>query len=278
MNALEFKNEMHQFIDNAYTEFEDFQSQIMEMYSIFHDICMKNGIHCYYAFGSLLGVVRDKCMIPWDADVDVVIPVNQALKLIEVLQEQLPKDYYIVSNFIDKNYYLCESRICRKGFNPDVLHIDIFYLIGAPSDPSKLMKFDDKVRKMYYHRAIRYQSIEKGSTSRTKLVYYAKKIIKIFMHIEPNFLFNKRCNKMLFQYDFAKSDYCIVWATGGEIFPVNIFEPAQEYKLGQYKCLLPHNPEAFLRIRYSDFENYLPISDRFEEFYAGYKRLSFLRK
>ena len=247
MQPEEFRVEIQRYIDDAYTEFQEFQNQ--------------------------LGIIRDKGTIPWDADIDVLIPVSKAEQLIEVLQKELPEDYYVISNFIDKNYFLCESRVCKKGYDPEVLHIDIFYLIGAPSDPKTRNQFDKRVKKAYSYRAIRNQQINKGINKKSKLLYYVKKIRKALMHVEPNILFNKRYNDLLFKYEFSTSEYCIVWAVGAEIFPVTIFEPPVIYKKDDFECYLPNDSEKFLKIRYSDYNRYLPVSARFEEFYSGYKRL-----
>ena len=273
MQREEFRNEIHQYIDQAYSEFQKVQDQITEMYTIVHEICKKNSIHSYFGFGSLLGIIRDNGMIPWDADIDILIKISDAERFINILQKELPEDYYVISNFIDHNYYLYESRVCKKNHNPEVFHIDIFYLIGAPSDPDKLRRFDARVKRIFYYRAIRNQPIYMGNTKRSKMVYYIKKGLKFFMHIEPNKLFNKRCNDMLFKYDIGESEYCIVWAVGAEIFPLSIFEPPTVYKKGAFECFLPNNSDEFLKIRYSNYGEYLPVSNRFDEFYAGYKRL-----
>lgn len=273
MHAEEFREEIHEYIDNAYTQFQEFQKQHAQMYKVFHEICKRNSIHCYYGFGSLLGIIRDNGTIPWDADIDVLIPVSEAKKLIAVLQKELPDDYYIISNFIDKNYYLCESRICKKGYDSEVMHIDIFYLIGAPSDPKTRNQFDKRVKHAFCYRAIRNGQITDGIKSKSKFLYFLKKVRKALMHIEPDFLFNKRCNDLLFKYEYSSSEYCIVWAVGGEIFPVSIFEPRIIYELDGFECYLPNNSDEFLKIRYADYEHYLPISARFDEFYSGFKRL-----
>ena len=115
-----------------------------------------------------------------DADIDVLIPISEAKHLIEILKKELPDNYYLVSNFIDENYYLCESRICKKGYNSEVLHLDIFYLIGAPSDPQKRQKFDQRVKRLFYYRAIRNEpiSIREGDETADKIIYYIKKVLK----------------------------------------------------------------------------------------------------
>lgn len=272
MNDTEFRREIINYIGASLDEFCEYKVGLLEMFRVFHAICRDNDFHYYYGFGSLLGIVRDDGMIPWDADIDVLVPINRAEMLIRILKDNLPKDYYIVSNFLDPNYYLCETRICRRGYNSDVFHIDIFYIIGAPEDEKKRRKFDKKVKRYYYNRTIRYKQIERGETSRDRLVYYAKKAIRFFMRLKPDFIFNRECDNLLFKYNYEKATYCIVWAVGGEIFPISIFEPVKKYQKDDFECLLPQSPDAFLRIRYGEYWQYLPVQDRFEEFYHSFKR------
>lgn len=277
MKSEEFKTEILDYVGKCYDEFCSYQNLLQSMFRIFHEVCIKNDIHYYYGFGSLLGVVRDNGMIPWDADIDVLIPINQVERMIECFNRDLPSDYYLISNFSEKNYYLCEMRMCKKGYNPEYLHIDVFYLIGAPRNEKQLEKFDKRVRNMYYFRALRYQPLEKGKESREKLVYYAKKAIRFLLKIVPDAVFNKVCNTMLFQYDYSDAEKCIVWATGGEIFPISIFEPAKTYFGESYECLIPNDSDAFLSIRYGKYMEYLPTNKRFEEFYYWYKQLRKVR-
>ena len=274
MNDMEFKKEILSYIENSYDYFASQRKILYGMFKVFHEICLKNGIHYYYGFGSLLGIVRDGGMIPWDADIDVLIPITEIPRLMDVLTRELPDDYYVISDLTDDKYYLCEMRICSKKYDSKIIHIDIFYLIGAPLEKDKILKFQKKVKNMYRLRALRYEEIKSGKNTRDNIIFYIKKIIKLFLKIEPNFLFNKRCNNILWKYDYNKSKYCIVWGEGGECFPINIFEPVQIISNSNGEFLLPQHPEEFLKIRYGNYMSYLPVSERFEEFYRGFKNYS----
>lgn len=272
MKNNEFRQELHHYLDESYDQFVEYQNTVKELFSVFHTACIENNICYYSAFGTLLGIERDKGMIPWDADIDVVVPITEAKNIVKILTEKLPQEYYLISNFIDRNYYLCETRLCKKGLNPDVFHVDIFYLIGAPDNVDEQKKFCRTIRRTYYLRALRYQPITKGQTKRDYLVYYSKKIIKLFLHIVPNFIFNKRCNNLLSKYNFECANYYTTWGDAAVIYPASCFESADLQNVDGQDCFIPNDPGTILEAIYHDYNSYLPISKRYEEFYMWLMR------
>lgn len=58
-------------------EFKQIQIQILSEIKIF---CEKNGLNYYLAYGTLLGAVRHQGFIPWDDDIDIVMPRIDYLK------------------------------------------------------------------------------------------------------------------------------------------------------------------------------------------------------
>lgn len=53
----------------------------IDMLVKFDEVCRKHELRYSLAFGSLLGVVRHKGFIPWDDDIDVVMPREDYEKL-----------------------------------------------------------------------------------------------------------------------------------------------------------------------------------------------------
>ena len=49
-------------------------------------ICREHNLLYYMAYGTLLGAVRHKGFIPWDDDIDIVMPRPDYEKLIKIMR------------------------------------------------------------------------------------------------------------------------------------------------------------------------------------------------
>ena len=87
----------------------------MEVFQVVSDICNRNGIRYFADFGTLLGAVRHKGMIPWDDDIDVMLPRKDFDKMIEVIKRDYSDKYSIANVETMKNYPLMTTRIMMKG-------------------------------------------------------------------------------------------------------------------------------------------------------------------
>ena len=67
------------------SELRKAQLRMIEMLSFLNDICKKNNITYFVAFGTLLGAVRHGGFIPWDDDLDIYINDNDLKKLRKII-------------------------------------------------------------------------------------------------------------------------------------------------------------------------------------------------
>lgn len=69
-----------------------------EMKSMLDDIvkvCNENNIRYYLDGGSLLGAVRHKGFIPWDNDIDIMMPYKSYCKFLQIAQKELGNQYFV---------------------------------------------------------------------------------------------------------------------------------------------------------------------------------------
>ncbi|MBR5419217.1 LicD family protein [Candidatus Saccharibacteria bacterium] len=120
------------------------------------DICKKHDLKYSLAGGSLIGAVRHKGFIPWDDDIDVVMPRNDYNRFIEIAEKELKEPYFVQNYRTEPKYYRGQTQIrnsnttammyidCFYNFNCGIF-IDIFPLDNIPDDPAKKKRFMKKI-------------------------------------------------------------------------------------------------------------------------------------
>jgi hypothetical protein len=96
------------------------------LYNTLNDLILffnKNNIEYFISFGTLLGAIRHKGMIPWDTDIDIVISEKDQKQVFDKLNKYFSKKYDIV---IDKYQGMIGDIIRVNYSNLNKLHVDIF--------------------------------------------------------------------------------------------------------------------------------------------------------
>lgn len=82
---------------------DDGKEVLMNLLIKFDEVCRRHHLRYYLAFGTCIGAVRHKGFIPWDHDIDVAMPVEDAIKLTKYQKEFGPR-YFVQSRRTDPNY------------------------------------------------------------------------------------------------------------------------------------------------------------------------------
>lgn len=87
----------------------------LEILKMFRKLCEKHKLQFYLTAGTLLGAVRHKGFIPWDDDIDVVMPREDYDRLRLLYQSELHEDYYWQDSFTEKNFPYFYAKIRKQG-------------------------------------------------------------------------------------------------------------------------------------------------------------------
>lgn len=80
---------------NTGVELREFQLFQLGILKEFQRVCDEHGLRWWVGYGTLLGAARHQGFIPWDDDVDVIMPSEDYLRFREVARTSLSDGFYL---------------------------------------------------------------------------------------------------------------------------------------------------------------------------------------
>ncbi|WP_180946801.1 LicD family protein [Pediococcus pentosaceus] len=241
------------------------------------DICDEHALKYFLIGGSLLGAVRHKGFIPWDDDMDIALPREDYEKLLSLLSEELPKNYFFENFKTNKEYRYYITRVSDTNWSVKEVNdvdkkekyasIDIFPIDGTPNNIL--------LRKIFYGRILMYRALismyyssginklKKRSLIEKILIFISKKI-NFKKIVNPNKLLWK-IDKLLKRQSYNNS-HNVGTIMGAyrtkEIVDKNMFGEAIGLKFNGIKFNCPELYDQYLTHMYGD---YMKLPDDFEK-------------
>ncbi|HFI0632437.1 TPA: phosphorylcholine transferase LicD [Streptococcus suis] len=150
------------------------QKKMLQVYEQVKNICDLHNLRYYAAGGTKIGAVLWQGIIPWDDDIDLVMPIEDLMCLIDIISKE-ENEYLGVFDGLSAPYSdivgvkIFDSRTMFTSYNllnrPEAftgVFVDIFPMIGAPSDINSFTTEINLLRDELFKKRLFGQSIEEN--------------------------------------------------------------------------------------------------------------------
>jgi len=249
----------------------DIQQVSLDILKDIHSFCKKENIKYSLAYGTLIGAIRHKGFIPWDDDVDIMMPrpdyerfikTYQSAKGYELLPEgeesmiAMARVYDVQRTYVS----MPQSPWCKKKVG---VWIDIFPMDGAEND---FTAFTNRVNRIYdlWRKQILYR--------KSQISFNISKGIIENLRLLKRKITNKKYNKNLEQIQLVKSikfgstnfvtSLTVPECKEKEYYPISYFKDYVEVKFEGNNFFSIKEYDKFLNYVYGDYMQLPPEEDR----------------
>lgn len=258
------------------------QLRLLDALSDVHNICEKYNLQYFLSGGTLLGAIRHKGFIPWDDDIDIMMPLTDYNKLGELVAQEFGDKYlvkYPRTDTLDPTpclkIYLKNTiykEILSSEWNkPQMLFIDVF-AIRSVSKYKFARRVKGKIFDIALHCAglkaeLKYPSTSlkvKSKTNKELKEYLNKrKILSYLANLIPmklwffiaNFLLKK-------QYDSNLTIIPEGIRYNRELLPACVYESSVDVEFEGKIFKAPVGWKTYLENLYGDYMQVPPINQR----------------
>lgn len=261
---------------------------LLAMYVDIARLCEQHRLTVILCGGSCLGAIRHKGFIPWDDDLDLLMPRPDYEQLIRLLEQGALGDLYEYDTpnpkTDSKNVFLKIYRKYTRNVDvysdgspfPQGISIDVFALDAMPRT-----RFGQQIKGLFAN-GLQFISI---------VVLYAKypsEHLKEFMSLDKDMQcrYRFKCllghlfgiiphRKWVWWFDrfvaSEREDRPLGIPTGrkyyaGEVFPREVYLPAREAEFEGVKVYIPNQYDPYLRNLYKDYMQLPPVEKRERHF------------
>ena len=263
-----FAKKTHSYLMKQF-DLKQIHDALLGLLNAVDDFCRQHGIRYSLAYGTLLGAVRHKGFIPWDDDVDLLMPRPDFERFVatfgkdggpyQCLYNTSTEDAHFVNFFAkvhDTRTISNEKRMKNYRFG---LNIDIFPVDGKPDTIEEQTRHERKLAH-YVHR------IYLDQRPFFPFSFHDPLIPKIEAHCFSLEHWFRKTVDMMKSYDYETSKFCgsVTTRYNGliEIFEKEFFEDYVELEFEGRKYMAFKDWDRFLKQQYGDYMQLPPENKR----------------
>ena len=230
-------------------------------------ICEENGLRYCLTGGTCLGAIRHEGYIPWDDDIDIVMPRADFQSFIKITTEAGPGDFFLDYYMSNPRYGHCFAKYCKSNtlfIEPiglkQAIYVDIYVQDKVPSPSYSEHSFIPKlIHKIDALTTVRREGLN-GRDTLTKVIYYITRWVPVkwLFVLENKLMMRFENTDCKYYLNFGGSPYHMVEMT----IPISDFEPYVQ-KLFEGKMYnVPKNWDLYLTRGYGDYMTLPPENQR----------------
>lgn len=257
--------------------FEEVKLLQLDILRYIDSFCKEKGLNYSLAYGSLIGAVRHKGYIPWDDDIDIMMPrkdyelfinsFNGVFNHLSVLSPEIDPNYYApYANVYDNRTLLTEGINGHRGFHIGI-KIDIFPIDIVSSDKetyARYMQYVERINYIMYLKRITKASCQGNNIKKRLKVYLYKSLYSFFPY-----RFLQNAIKLIVRKHKAKQSEYVdnivfnIYSRKCTRFPKIIMDSYVRVPFERYEFNIIKDYDNVLRRIYGDYMQLPPEEQRF---------------
>lgn len=233
-----------------------------------HEFCLKNGLQYSLCGGTMIGAVRHNGYIPWDDDIDLMMPRKDYDRFLKTYSSE---DNYLIDLSQETNCTEQFIKVCRKGTKMvDVttrldswgVNIDIFPIDGLPES---YKEYTDRLRRI--HKTIMdICPYYKSMSGMTRFLWFIKYVLKRVIYFSPASIGSLKAKMNRIVHENLPEDSPGATVIFGDFiiyyFPAKLFTEYEDvlFEGKHYRCIKDRH--TYLSTVYKDYMQLPPPEKR----------------